>query len=270
MPAISFENIVKPIEFTGDYISYIRQKVKWYNQSSGKLEDYDCPICKNKGYIASLNDDFNEVYTACECMKKRASLKAINASGMKDFINARRFDNFDCNEEWQWYIKQKCESYAQDIESREWLFMGGQSGSGKTHLCTAICGKLLDTNHSVKYVQWKMLVKELQALQFDVRYSDKIRELQEAEVLYVDDFLKTSTNEKTNRPYRPSESILGYAFEVINARVISGKRTIISSEFYISEINDFDSAIAGRIKENSAKGEFVINVSEKDGRNYRW
>lgn len=35
------------------------------------------------------------------------------------------------------------------------VFIGGSPGTGKTHLCTAICAKLMDGGIPVRYVQWR-------------------------------------------------------------------------------------------------------------------
>lgn len=264
-----FENApVQPMEFDGDEKAFVQWQVDTYNKRQGKLTGYNCPLCKNRGDFARVDENCNEVHYFCSCMKIRKSMALLNKSGLSDEIEEKTLDKFKCNAEWQWYLKQKSEAYLTE-EKPYWLYFGGQSGCGKTHLCTAICGKLLKNCHEVRYVQWKKLLQKLQALQFDVSYENTMHELQTVEVLYIDDFLQTPTNERTHRPERPKDTALGYAFELINSRVISGKKTIISSEHYFDEIEKYDEALAGRIQEHAGKGKYIMNISASPDRNYR-
>ena len=100
----------------------------------------------------------------------------------------------------------------------------------------------------------------MQSAQFDSeKYSDKLRELQNIDVLYIDDFLKCLDKSKINTE-------LSFAFEIINARYIADRPTIISSELDINQLNAFDNALAGRIVEKA--GKFTISISGSD-KNYR-
>ena len=77
----------------------------------------------------------------------------------------------------------------------------------------------------------------------------------------IDDFLKSNSN---NSKFSDE---LNFAFEIINSRYNANKKTIISSELPISDINKYDSALAGRIAEKSAG--FTIQIQKDDNKNYR-
>jgi chromosomal replication initiation ATPase DnaA len=50
------------------------------------------------------------------------------------------FDKFIVTEQWQADAKQAAIDYSNNPDVN-WFFAGGQNGSGKTHICTAIAGK---------------------------------------------------------------------------------------------------------------------------------
>lgn len=263
--------IIKPMS-PPDLIEYEKKSAEEYNRMSGSLnldDGIDCPLCRNRGDFHVVDDKGNISTRLCKCWQQRTAIRNIKASGLKRQIKENTFDNYITDTQWKAVIKHAVENYVESSQS-EWLWLGGQSGSGKTHLCTAVCGELIRKNHFVKYVQWKPLVKKMAALQFDTAYEQLMTELQNVEILYIDDFLKTTTNSETHRPKPPTDSMLGYAFEIINCRYISGKKTLISSEFHLEDIKNFDEATAGRIKEMAGKGRYVFNIRPCEDRNYRW
>ena len=224
------------------------QRINDYNNLVGNLGYVDCPICKNKGMIASLSDDGYEQYTKCECLKQRKAFRNIELSGLSDTLAENTFDKFVATEQWQQQAKRKAQAFADNPIG--WLYIGGQSGSGKTHLCTAICGELLKQNRAVKYVLWRDAIRNLQSCIFDnEKYFSEIEKLKSADVLYIDDFLKSADPRKE----------LDIAFEIINQRYISDKTTIISSEMHIDKLRNFDEAIAGRIKQKAKSNTILIN-----------
>lgn len=236
-----------------------KQQVAWRNQTEGAMTGYDCRICRNKGVLYSLSEDGYERATECECMKKRRCLDAIRRSGMERLLERCTFDSYQAVTAWQQRAKAQAQNYAMRNDSG-WLYLAGQSGCGKTHLCTAVCNVLIQNGKTVKYVIWRQLLQELQALRFDYeRYEQKMRELQEPDVLYIDDFLKSVPSKL--------QSEMTYAFEIINCRYISGKQTVISSELFLNEIEQHDAATAGRIAEKASG--FIIQIKRDAGRNYR-
>ena len=148
--------------------------------------------------------------------------------------------------------------------------MAGQSGAGKTHLCTAVCGVLLDRGLSVRYEMWRTLCREMQ--KFDTR-EEKFRQISECDVLYIDDFLKSAALKPDTGEYRqarPDKDVskeINIAFEIVNERYARKKPTIISSEVFLRDLFQLDAALAGRIRERC--GGFVAQISSGDDRNYR-
>lgn len=223
------------------------------NDLPGDLTDYDCPKCKNKGWVA-YNDGDGVVYERCSCMPRRQALRQIRLSGLSALLEDYRFDNYETPEPWQKSALEKARQYAQGPEGH-WLYICGKPGTGKSHLCTAVCGALLASGAAVRYMLWRDTSRELKALTNDsTAFGEAIRPYKAADVLYIDDFLKGGTTEADMR----------LAFELLNSRYNSRRPTLISSELTLGNVLDLDEAIGSRIYER-AKG-FVIHAN---GQNWR-
>lgn len=253
---------IKP--FSSDF-DYMKWQCDNYNNQQGNLHDYDCPECKNRGYFYKIVDDVI-VQSECKCLTIRNSLKRLKNSGLENLAERFTFDKFRTEQIWQARAKEKAIEYTRE-NSEKWLFFGGQSGCGKTHLCTAVCMELINQGHDVKYVLWRDLVHFAEQNRFRKEFYDpKIQELQSVDVLYIDDFLKNT--HKVNGTIQPTETESNTAYEIINSRIIANKRTIISSELHISDIVKLDEATGGRISEAS-KG-YQIQINFDKNRNFRF
>lgn len=230
------------------------------NAREGSLTGYDCRICRNKGRILSLLE--NEIVEQeCSCMETRRSLKRIEKSGLGESIKSLTFDTYIATESWQKQAKSVAQRYSTEGMGA-WFFIGGQSGSGKTHLCTAIAGKLLNEGKALKYMLWRVESTKLKSVVNDIdEYERMIDELKNTEVLYIDDFLKTQ------RGTAPTPADVNLAFEILDHRYVNRLMTIISSERLIGEIIGIDEAIGGRIFSMSKL--FGVEIANDRNKNYR-
>lgn len=236
--------------------AYIRRQVQWYNESPGKLAGYDCPVCRNKGSIAFVQDgDIAMTMRPCGCMKKRQALRNVRRSDLSANLEHMRFQTYGCSAPWQTEAKEKAVEYCRE-KGAPWFYIAGQSGAGKTHLCTAICGELLKRGIQVQYSQWASVYREMQSFQ---KRDECFQRLCRAQVLYLDDFLKIGTPEKSRE----------VAFEILNERYLRGKATILSSEVSITALYKQDEAIAGRIAERCENGKYCVDIRRGSDRNYR-
>lgn len=256
---------IPPVKMPRNSQEFMQWQCDVYNREKGDLEGYNCPECLNRGYFQAVKDDVI-VKSECRCMKIRRNILMLKNSGFSGISQRCTFESYKTPEEWQKRAKDKAMRYVAENHGR-WLFFGGQSGVGKTHLCTAVCMELINREQDVKYVLWRDIVHCLEGNRFkEERYNSKIAELQNIEILYIDDFLKTAR--KANGRPQPSENELNTAYEIINARIISGKKTIISSELNIAEISALDEATGGRISEQSEG--FQIQIKNEKNRNFRF
>ena len=252
----------EPIEFksTGYYKSEayherLLEKARYYNSVPGNLRFYDCPECKNKGVIEYITEDWDESCRVCKCMKIRACYEAMSRSGItSEMLNRFTFDKYSEMKEYQTQMKHAALRYTES-DLTGWLYFGGQSGAGKTHLCTATAKKLLARGHEVKYVLWHDFARKIKALRYKIEeYDAYIREIAKAEILYIDDLFKADKSTDA-------------AFELINLRYMSRKPTIISSELFVSDIIRMDEALGSRINEMCR--DFCVLVSQEPDRNFR-
>lgn len=222
------------------------------NSITGDLGELDCPKCKNRGWIA-YNDGDGVVYERCDCMPKRRALRGIRESGLSALLEDYRLDNYETPEPWQESALAKARQYAED-PGKSWFYIYGLPGTGKSHLCTGICGALLESGHDVRYMLWRDVSRELKAVVNDTAFNELAAPYKRCAVLYIDDFLKGGMGDADKR----------LAFELLNSRYNSRRPTLISSELSIDAVLDWDEAIGSRIYER-AKG-YVIHAN---GQNWR-
>ena len=146
----------------------------------------------------------------------------------------------------------------------EWLFMGGQVGAGKTHLCTAVVGKFFSMGKAARYMLWRDESPVLKAVVNSAEeYLAAMEPLKTAEVLYIDDLFKTE------RGKSPTEADIKLAHELLNYRYINRNLvTIISSELLIDDLIDIDEAIGSRIYELS-KQNYCVQIGYNRDKNFR-
>jgi DNA replication protein DnaC len=244
-------------------------KADSFNKTEGNRHEedgYDCRLCRNKGYIIEIRPYYNgwqQVQVNCKCVDIRNSILRMKKSGLKNIIKDYTFDKFEASEPWQQTIKNAAQEYAKHPEG--WFFLGGQSGAGKTHLCTAICRELLLSGKRVKYMLWRDEVVKLKgAVTESDEYTKLIDEYKNTEVLYIDDLFKTGKVD--NAFQKPTTGDINVAFEIINYRYNNpALLTIISSELSQDELIDIDEAIGGRIYEKAT----AFSIGKNRERNYR-
>ena len=243
---------------------YQQQRIDWFNQSVGNLNEadgYNCDECKNKGFIARLDENGYEVHRACKCQKVRATLKRARRSGLGEVITEFTFNKYQDIEEWQTKVKNTAQAFCKDDKAK-WFYIGGQVGAGKTHICTAIAAHYIKAGQEVKYMLWCEESKNLKALVNDVRYSTEIDLYKTVDVLYIDDFLKVQNGEN------PTPADIKLAFEIINHRLLDNdKITIISSEKMLDELMEYDEATMSRIYQKT--GSYKLNIGKDRNKNYR-
>lgn len=257
---------------------YMQSKVDNDNAIAGALhlqDGYNCPLCKNRGYTAAL--EYNEAsgyYTEqlipCKCNNIRAGLKRLARSGLKDVVERCTFANYETPEDWQKTIKAKAEAFCGQLKSGAWFFFGGQSGAGKTHICTAIADKCIKAGMNCKYMLWRDEITRIKAVVNEPElYKRSMDELKQTDVLYIDDLFKGGKDEFSGRYKPPTAADVNAAFEIINYRYNTNRLTIISSERMLAELNDIDEAIAGRIAEKSKPGGYCISLRPDPSKNWR-
>lgn len=203
------------------------------------LGGVDCPICHNTGMLLYRKNG-QEYAKECECMNKRRFLKRIRSSGIEDMLTRYTFETYVADDTQRQKIKEIAEAYCKADSG--WLFIAGKSGSGKTHICTAVCSRFIERGVDVYYMAWRDESRQLKAMMNTEELNERLDRLKKVKVLYIDDFLKGGCNDADIR----------LAFEIINYRYNNTRlRTIISTEASIETLIGIDEAMGSRIKERS-------------------
>jgi DNA replication protein DnaC len=223
-----------------------------------------CAICEDTGWIRHEEGNYTSV-EKCSCLIAKESILRIKHSGLSHILDSWTLESFQEKTDWQIRMKETAVRYIKAIEEglKPWLFVGGAVGSGKSHICTAVCGELLK-KHAVRYFQWQTDARRLKGIANDPEaYDEQLYRFLNVEILYIDDLLKTKNTGTLN----PTDADVKVAFELLNGRYAGNKPVIITSEWLLSELVDADEGTFSRVYEK-AKG-FRVEVKREAGRNQR-
>lgn len=229
-----------------------------------KTDETICQKCNGKGYL--VNDDGNFI-KECECEVKRKShelaKKVLASSGLESYLKSKTFDNYETKYDWQKDYKQRAIDFVKDPK-QGFVFLG-QTSLGKTHLMTAMTIRLIAKGYNALYFKWaeQMLYAKNNYWNVD---DELLHKLMNVELLYIDDLFKVDSLSNIHA----EESRL--SFSIIDARLSKPNLiTIVSSEWLISDIGNFNGALAGRLVEmcGGIDSKTLINSEYKKEGNWR-
>ena len=242
------------------YSDLLRARANVYNAQRGTLTGYHCDKCNDKGIIAFVEEE-QEIMRPCSCMKIRDTLRRIRESGLADLLRTCTFANFEAEQLFQQRMKQSAVDFLQ--QRHKWFFIGGQSGCGKTHICTALVGGFIKLGLSVRYLVWQEDAARLKTALINGSYAAELLPYKKADVLYLDDLFKA----KNGQMQDISNADIKLAFELLDYRCRNQMLTVLSTEWTTAQLVEIDEAIAGRII-HMARG-YTICVKKDRSKNYR-
>ncbi len=201
-------------------------------------KNYECKTCNDRGYLDNGNK--------CNCLKQKLVSRAYKMSNIETNLLKDNFKNFDINifkeepfegesmtpRENMIDIVGIAESFIGNFEEKndDNLLFYGTTGLGKTFLCSCIAKALLDKDKIVVYQTAFTILEILERKRFG-RDKDKSSYeydlLFDADLLIIDDLGTEVSNTFTNAEI----------FNIVNTRIIKGKKTIISTNLTPKEIS---------------------------------
>ena len=180
-----------------DELREIRQKIKQYGdpqelekRNPARYQEY----LKDYEYLQSLK--LNQAVREADHDSRMMRIQArMEHNGLKDRLKNSRFETFDISNEWQRQARAKVVKYTQSVlaGSTDWLYIGGQSGSGKSHLCLSVVNVLFNYEQMVWCESYPQMINTLTSRSYGER-SDEAKQLlktvKNEPILYIDDFLK--------------------------------------------------------------------------------
>ncbi len=202
--------------------------------------NYYCSTCKDTGYLESGEK--------CNCLKQELASRAYRMSNIGGVLQKENFKTFNIEvfsnnkfpgedmtpRENMVDIVGIAEGFIDhfDEANGENLLFYGTTGLGKTFLCNCIAKALLDKNKIVIYQTAFTILDILERRKFGKDTSEvndyQYNLLFDADLLIIDDLGTEVTNTFTNAEI----------FNIVNTRIIAGKKTLISTNLTPSEISD--------------------------------
>lgn len=208
---------------------------------AGYKSDYltpppECSLCNDEGYIGT---------NMCKCYKNALVNEAYKASNLSKH-QQNTFDDFS----FAWFSKQSdgvekrsaydnikniydfCLDYAQNFGTiKESILFYGPSGTGKTFLSSCIGNKVIKDGYGVLYETSGNIFSLLDKLKFKNREEESPtfwEQITDIDLLIIDDLGTEFITEFS----------VGEFFRIINSRLLSGKKTIISTNFSINDLQN--------------------------------
>lgn len=212
-------------------------------------ERYTCSICRDTGAVDSK---------PCACYRKKLIEKAYEQSNLSALLAHQSFDTFDLSlysDEVDADFGMSPKAYMQRVvgvcrefvnkfdESSTNLLFWGDPGLGKTFLSTCIAKELIATNHSVIYETAYKTFSMLEELKFkrsdnEDKLRFKVDKLYTCDLLILDDLGSEFSTQYTTASL----------FDIINSRLISGKKTVINTNLSITELkNKYGERVVSRL-----------------------
>ena len=222
---------ITPIRERNQYLVEKRREVI---KSLGYPEDYTdvhytCKNCSDTGFIGGTK--------MCSCFREALIKATIASSGIGELIDKQTFENFDLN----WYkgedeVLEKmnanlaaAKSYVKNFaKKRSNLLLIGKTGTGKTHISTAIAREIISQGFDVVYDSAQNIVADFEADKFRSGYGTepKSEKYLECDLLIIDD-LGTEFS---------SQFTVSCLYNLINTRANRAMATIISTNLSAEEL----------------------------------
>ena len=213
-----------------------RELLEAYGYAADYLdEEPNCPMCGDSGYRGSA---------VCSCLQEYYAREQIAELSQLLNMGGETFETFDFN----WYTADRgsyrrsprevaernfdiCQDYAHQFSPRSGnLLLFGSPGLGKTFLSACIARVVSENGHSVVYDTASHIFNQFEAAKFRRDYEEDsgadVERYLDCDLLIMDDLgteMLTSFVQST-------------FYQLVNSRLIRGKKTIINTNLKLEEI----------------------------------
>lgn len=214
---------------------------------------FECSKCNDTGYLQDGKK--------CSCLNKQIINNLYSISNMEYMLNKENFDTFDINmfsndayknekltpRQNMYYILEISEDFCSNFyDTNMNLLLYGSTGLGKTFMCNCIASALLRKEISVLYQTAFSLFEIIETHKFNKQIESEENKINynmifECELLIIDDLGTEVGNSFTNAEL----------FNIINERLITNKKVIISTNLSLEQLRDtYSERITSRVFNN--------------------
>ena len=191
---------------------------------------YTCPDCSDSGFINGEK--------MCHCFRELLAKERIAASAMGNLIDRQSFESFDLevySYDREVYEKMKAnlataKNYAKNFgKNAENLLLIGKTGTGKTHISTAIARELIHKGYDVIYDSAQNIISDFEDDRFRSSYGNnemKSEKYLDCSLLIIDDLGTEFINQFT----------VSTLYNLLNTRQNKGLPTVISTNLSPDEL----------------------------------
>lgn len=224
---------------------------------------YSCDLCQDTGWIMKPQENMAPIAVSCKCREMK-KLKAMwMAAGINPELSKLNFSNFEIWNVWSQKARDTAAAYYKDFNNicgdrHNSILLCGQVGSGKTHLCVALALNFIKKEIPVVYMPYRgALTKLKQNIKDEDYYRRELLKYQSCQVLLIDDVFKGKV----------TEFDINIVFEIVNYRYLNCLPIIVSTEYTVDELLNFDEAIGSRIYEMCKF--YTVEIERSKSNNYR-
>lgn len=221
---------------------------------------YTCPDCHDTGYIDTK---------MCHCLREALIRENLKSSGIGNLIETQSFENFDLsryreNDEEYRRMAQNFEaakSFAENFPARRGnLLLIGPTGTGKTHLSTAVARTVISQGFDVLYDSIQNILAAFEHDRFRAGYGQEeqtSKKYLDVTLLVIDDLGTEFSNAFT----------VSVLYNLLNERGNRGLSTVVSTNLSVKKLTEiYEDRICSRMIGSQYQ---ILQFVGKDYRLYR-
>lgn len=189
---------------------------------------YECTACGDTGFVGTK---------MCACMRKALVLAGYESSGIGNLLREQTFESFSLEffrsaPQTMYIMKHNFETLSDfanhfsEKKGENYLLIGG-TGRGKTHLSSAVAGRVIENGYDAFYISAVNLFRGFEKMQFGRGgESEDMSRCFDADLLIIDDLGTELTNQFT----------VSVLYDIVDTRINARKSTMISTNLNHAEL----------------------------------